>query len=170
MKKEVSKKKSVKKDLTKQDMVLLGTFIALIILVSALGLYAMNIEKIAKANSTADITVPVLEEQSESEISVEISDMQKGDTREYTLVVANYKDDKVLDKVLSYNIDITPSETANVKVYKNESSTNLLTNDDLSIENNKFKAGKKTEDTYKIIIEVTAAPQAHEKITIKISS
>lgn len=170
MKKEVVKKKKEKQEINKQDMALIGTFIALIILVSALGLYVMNIDNIQKANLVADITIPVLEAHSESELSVEVDDLAEGATKEYILAVSNYKDKTILEKAIEYDVDITPTENTIVKVYKNNSSDNLLTEDDLLIENNKLKAGKKVEDIYKIVIEATATPKEQEKITIKINS
>lgn len=165
---KMAKKLNPKED--KQDMALIGTFIALVILVSALGLYAMNLEKIKMSNSIADITIPVLESNSESELSVEVSDMEEGDTKEYILAVSNYKDKLIIEKAINYDVDITPTENTSIKVYKNDSSDNLLTEDDLLIENNKLSPDKKKEDTYRIVIEAKQTPEEDERITIKINS
>lgn len=169
MKKEVSKKKKTNKELTKQDKALVATFVGLIALVLILGIVALNLDNIYKDESS-DLVVPVLEEHAESELSVEVSDLTEGQTKEYILVVTNYKDSTVLEDTITYDLDITPTENTTIKVYKNNSSDNLLTEDDLLIENNKFKANKKTEDTYKIVIEATSTPKDNEKITIKIKS
>lgn len=164
-----SKKKKTKKEYTKQDKVLFATFIGLIILVAVLGVVALNMKNLTK-NESSDIVIPVLEENSESEISVEVSDMQQGDTKEYIFVVSNYKGSTLLDSKITYDVDITPTESTSVEVYKNDSSDNLITETDLLIENNQFENNKKTEDSYKVIIKAKNNPKEQEKITIKINS
>ena len=162
-------KKNVKKEMSKQDKTLIATFIGLIILVAVLGIVALNLDNIHK-DDNQDLVIPVLEENSESEFSVEVADLEEGATKEYILVVSNYKDKQVLEKSITYDVDITPTESVEVKVYKNSSNDNLLTEDDLLIENNKFKAKKKTEDTYKVVITAKEKPTETEKITLKINS
>ena len=162
-------KKNVKKEISKQDKTLIGTFIGLIVLVAILGIVALNLDNI-HSDDDHDLLIPVLEENSDSELSVEVNDLEKGATKEYILVVANYKDKEILEKALTYDVDITPTESVEVKVYKNESSDNLITEDDLLIENNKLKAKEKTKDTYKIVITAKQTPKETEKITIKIHS
>ena len=85
-------------------------------------------------------------------------------------VVSNFNEKEVLKKEVEYDVDVTPTENTTVKVYKNSSNDNLLTEDDLLIENNKFKAKKKTEDTYKVVITAKKKPTETEKITLKINS
>lgn len=162
-------KKNVKKEVSKQDKTLIGTFIGLIVLVAILGIVALNLDNI-HSDDDHDLLIPVLEENADSELSVEVNDLEKGATKEYILVVANYKDKEILEKALTYDVDITPTESVEVKVYKNESSDNLITEDDLLIENNKLKAKEKTKDTYKIVITAKQTPKETEKITIKIHS
>lgn len=162
-------KKNVKKEVSKQDKTLIGTFIGLIVLVAILGIVALNLDNI-HSDDDHDLLIPVLEENADSELSVEVNDLEEGATKEYILVVANYKDKEILEKTLTYDVDITPTESVEVKVYKNESSDNLITEDDLLIENNKLKAKEKTKDTYKIVITAKQTPKETEKITIKIHS
>ena len=162
-------KKNVKKEVSKQDKTLIGTFIGLIVLVAILGIVALNLDNI-HSDDEHDLLIPVLEENADSELSVEVNDLEEGATKEYILVVANYKDKEILEKTLTYDVDITPTESVEVKVYKNESSDNLITEDDLLIENNKLKAKEKTKDTYKIVITAKQTPKETEKITIKIHS
>ena len=162
-------KKNVKKEMSKQDKTLIATFIGLIILVAVLGIVALNLDNIHK-DDNQDLVIPVLEENSESELSVEVADLEEGATKEYILVVSNYKDKQVLEKSITYDVDITPTESVEVKVYKNNSSDNLITEEDLLIENNKLKAKEKTEDTYKIVIKAKQQPKKQEKINIKIHS
>lgn len=162
-------KKNVKKEMSKQDKTLIATFIGLVVLVAVLGIIALNLDNIHK-DDDQDLVIPVLEANSESELSVEVADLEEGATKEYILVVSNYKDKEILEKSITYDVDITPTESVEVKVYKNNSSDNLITEDDLLIENNKLKAKEKIEDTYKIVIKAKQQPKKQEKITIKIHS
>lgn len=166
MKKNTKKKN---KKLEKQDKMLILTFIGLIVLVAVLGIVALNLDNIYKDDSN-DLTIPILEEHSESELSVEAKDLAKDESKEYILVVTNYKEKEVLEKAITYDLDITPTENLEVKVYKNNSSDNLITENDLLIENNKLSSKKKTEDTYKIVIKAKSETKETDKITIKIHS
>lgn len=173
MKKDVSKKsknkKSNKKQYTKQEKLLLATFVGLIILVIILGVVAINMDNLTK-NNTSNIIIPILEANSENEISVEIDDMTKGDTKEYIFSVSNYKDNKMLKQNVTYSVDVIPTENVSIKLFKNGSTDNLLTKDDLLIENNNLKKSTKTEDIYKVVIKAESNPSKEEKITIKINS
>lgn len=169
MKKEVSKKKTTKKIVQKQDKALIIIFVGLIVLVIALAIVALNMKTITDREK-ANIVIPILEENSENVISIELNDMVKEDVKEYIFVVSNFKDKEILKKSIEYDVDVTPTENTTVKVYKNSSNDNLLTEDDLLIENNKFKAKNKTEDTYKVVITAKEKPAETEKITIKINS
>ena len=166
MKKE-TKKKKIKVE--KQDKMLILTLAGLVVLVIVLGIVALNLDNIYK-DTSADLTIPILEEHSDSELSVEAKDLEEGATKEYILVVTNYKEKNILSKDIEYDLDITPTENLEVKVYKNESSDNLLTENDLLIENNLLKAKKKSEDIYKIVIKAKSKTDETDKITIKIKS
>ena len=72
-------KKNVKKEMSKQDKTLIATFIGLIILVAVLGIVALNLDNIHK-DDNQDLVIPVLEENSESELSVEVADLEEGAT------------------------------------------------------------------------------------------
>lgn len=154
---------------SKQDNALLTTFIILVILVIALTVVALNMKNISNKEK-ANITIPVLEKNSESEISVDISDMNKGDKKEYIFKVTNFKDRILLNNNITYDISITPSENATVKLYKNNSDKNLISENDLLIENNKLPKKDKTSDEYHLIIEANQQPSSKEVITIKINS
>lgn len=167
MKKKTKKKTNI--DFNNQDKALLGTFIALIVLVAVLGTVVLNLDKITKDDKEI-LTIPILEQHSDSEIGIEVADMEEGTTKEYIFAVANFKDKVMLEKNTLYDIDITPTENTEIKVYKNESSDNLLTEDDLLIENNELKTNEKITDTYKVVIKAINKPKESEKITIKIHS
>ena len=167
MKKKTKKKINI--DFNNQDKALLGTFVALIILVAILGTVVLNLDEITKDDKEI-LTIPVLEKHSDSEIGIEVADMEEGSTKEYIFAVSNFKDKKVLDANTLYDIDITPTENTEIKVYKNESSDNLITENDLLIENNELKSKEKMTDTYKVVIKAIKTPKDKEKITIKIHS
>lgn len=167
VKKETNNKKKTPR--SKQDNALLGTFITLIVLVIVLAAVALNMKNIS-TNDKANIVIPVLEANSESEISVDISDMTKGDTKEYIFKVSNYKNKSVIEEDITYDIGITPSENASIKLYKNSSEKNLIDENDLLIEDNKLPKNNKTEDEYHLIIEAISNPETKDVITIKINS
>lgn len=162
------KKKFNLKDLDKQDKALLGTLALLIVLVAVLAVIALNIKN-NEQNKKANIVIPVLEEQTQNEISVDLSDMKKGETKEYIFKISNYKQAEVNEKEITYDIIITSSESAKIKLYKGDSKKNLLA-EDLNVEDNKLPKDKKTEDEYHLIIEATKEPGKTDKITLKINS
>lgn len=168
MSKEVKKQQKTTPR-TKQDNALLITFVILVILVIVLTIIAINMKN-AKEKEKANIIIPVLEKNAESEIGVDISQMKKGESKEYIFKVSNYKDKDINEEVLTYDIDVTPSEKAKIKLYKNGSNKNLIDEDDLLIEENKLPKKDKTEDEYHMIIEVTSQPDSQDKITLKIQS
>lgn len=162
-------KNSKVKKYNKQDKILIYTFIGLIALVLVLGIVVLNVDKIYK-NKKTDITIPILEEKSENQWSVDISNMEKDEEKNYFFSVSNYKDDKILKEGIPYNIEITAEDSVNISVYKNNSTKNLVTYDDMIIENNIFEKDRKTEDLYKVVIKAKTKPQKGEKLTIKINS
>ena len=166
MKKDPKKKKA---KIEKQDKVLIATFIGMIALVAILGIIALNLDNIYKDDSK-DLTIPILEEHSDSELSVEATTLEAGDIQEYILVVANYKEKELLKSDVEYDLEITSTENLKVEVYKNNSSDNLLTENDSVIEDNKLTSKKKIEDIYKIVIKAKNNTKKTDKITIKIHS
>ena len=74
------------------------------------------------------------------------------------------------DKNINYNIDITPSDKASIKLYKNDIEKNLISDTDMFIENNPLLKNKKNEDEYRMIIHVIDTPEKNDNITIKITS
>lgn len=170
MKKKAKKptKKSKMKKLDKQDKILLITLVLLIILVIALLISALNLKN--KESKKANITIPILEKQTKNEISVDLSEMASGETKEYIFKVSNFKDKVVNEKNANYNILITPSKNAIVELYKKGSTKNLVAKNVYEIENNKLPKNKKTEDEYHMIIKTTKTPNKTDKIVLKINS
>ena len=170
MKKNSKKKSNFNfKKLDKQDKALLGTMALLLILVIVLAIVALTLKNNA-ANKKANITIPILEKQTQNEISVDLSEMAAGETKEYIFKISNYKDKDVNDKAITYNIEITPNDNATIKLYKEESTKDLLAEKDYEITDNKLPKDKKTEDEYHMIIKTTKKPAKEDKITLKINS
>lgn len=168
--KKTSKKtnKEKTKKLNKQEWTLIATFIFLIVLVLALIIVVLNIKNIT-SSKTNGITIPVLEENSKNEISVDISNMNANEEKEYIFTITNYKDYDINKTQMDYDINITSPESVKIKLYKNNNEKDLLTNK-ATIENNKMQGKNKVEDEYKLVIESKKTTEKDAKITIEISS
>lgn len=162
-------KKQTNKQKTTTEKILMLIFIVMIIIVIVLAVIAINLKNKAEKEKT-NITIPIIETNSQSEISVDISEMKKGDTKEYIFKITNYKDKEIIDKKISYNIDITPSDKVSLKLYKNDIKSNIITDSDMLVENNELLKNEKNEDEYRMIIDVIETPEETDNITIKITS
>ena len=167
MKKLFRKKKPFKK-MDKQDKTLLGTFIVLTIIVIVLASIAIS-QKNAQKNENVNIIIPVLEEQTQNEISVDLSSMKPGDNKEYTFKISNYKQEEINKHKINYEIAITKAECVEIELYKGNEKENLLKNK-MVVENNILPKNKKTEDEYLLIIRTKTKPSKTDKITLKITS
>lgn len=169
MKKEVKKTANKKKKYTKQDKALLSTFIILVILVIILMVIALNMKNIANEEKV-NITIPVIEVNSQNEISVDISDMKAGEIKNYNFKITNYKDGKVNNEEINYDISIIASENVTIELYKNDSNKNIIKDKNLTIENNNLPKDKKKEENYRLVIKTKKQVSSNENITLKISS
>ncbi len=166
-----NKKFNLKK-LDKQDKALLGTLVSLLILVAVLGIVALNMkEGIEEAN----ITIPILEEASRNEISVDLADMKAGDTKEYVFNVTNFRDNDVNKKKVTYEIEVINAPCATITIKKNENSktdfqTHTIKNENTKLTDNKLPKNQKTTDTYHMTIKAIETPSKGEKITLKINN
>ncbi len=174
--KKIKKTKKFKfSKLDKQDKALLSTMAALVVLVAALSVVALNLKN-NEQNEKANIVIPMLEENAQNEISVDLADMEEGDTKEYIFKVTNYKIRDINEEKIKYSISVTPALSANIKLYKNNSNKNLIKNNTnevnstFTITNNVLAKDKKVEDSYLLIIEAKKTPTKNEKITLKINS
>ena len=172
MKKTKKTKKFKFSKLDKQDKALLTTMAALVVLVAVLAVIALNLKN-NEQNEKANIVIPVLETNTQNEISVDLTDMEKGDTKEYIFKVTNYKVRDINEKKIKYSISITPSLSASVKLYKNGSDENLIktnsngSNSTYTITKNILEKNKKDEDSYHLIIEALNSPENKDRITLK---
>ena len=127
MKKTKKTKKFKFSKLDKQDKALLTTMAGLVVLVAVLAVVALNLKN-NEQNEKANIVIPVLEENTQNEISVDMSEMKKGDTKEYIFKVTNYKVRDINEEKIKYSISVTPTLSASIKLYKNNSDDNLIKN------------------------------------------
>lgn len=161
-KKETSVKKDAKKQADKananQERALVITFILLSILVIILLVVAIVKKNQNDLKEESHITIPVLQENTTSTISINLKEYNESEETEYVFIVSNYREDDILENALDYDINITNTDEINIELYKNGSSTNLL-EEDLEVEDNKLKKDKKQEDVYRLVIE------RNEKVT-----
>lgn len=171
MKKKSKKANKINlKKLDKQDKALLGTMALLIVLVAVLAIMALGLKNNNNSNKKVNIIIPILEEKTQNEIGVDLSQMSIGETKEYIFKVSNYKSREVNKKNVKYDIVITSSENATIELYKEDSNKNLVAKENYEIKGNKLPKNKKSEDEYHMIIKVTKKPTKTDKITLKINS
>lgn len=169
MKKEVKKQAKKNRKYTNQDKALLSTFVILAILVIILIVIALNMKNIVNEEKV-NITIPVLEVNSQNEISIDISEMKVGEIKNYNFKIANYKDSNVNNEEISYDISIIASENVTIELYKNDSNKNIIKDNNLIIENNKLPKDKKKEENYRLAIKAKKQVLNNENITLKINS
>ncbi len=153
-----------KKKLVVSDIILLLIFGSLIALIVVLLLTAKK-EKEDPVNTYSDLVVPIIEEKSKNEFTVDLSAIKN---KEYTVKITNYyKEEKPIDHEISYTFEVINSKEISIELYKNDLEKDLMASlDDVSLERNILKANKKQEDLYKIV--VTSEEKLTDKDTIKI--
>lgn len=162
-------KKNTKKQTINQEKVLAIAFVLLAILVIILLIVALKQKNERKARNESHITVPVLEENTTSNISINLKEFKEENTNEYVFIVSNYRQDKINKKELEYVINITNSDNIDIKLYKNDDTTNIL-DEDLEVEDNILVKNKKQEDIYKLVITKNDKIKDSSVINIEIDS
>lgn len=166
-KKEI--KKVEDKSSAYQERALTITFILLSILVIILLVVALVKKNQNEVKEESHITIPVLQENTTSTISISLKEYNESEETEYVFVVSNFREDKILETALDYDINITNNDDIKIELYKNGGTKNLL-EEDLEIEDNKLKKDKKQEDVYRLVIERTDAITDSSEIKIEIES
>lgn len=168
MKNKKEKSKKSPKKVTNQEKALLIVFFLLCLLVIGLLIAVIRIKN--QGTNKANVLIPVLKESMESEIGVDLSSLKASEEKEYVFKIANYKGSEVNKQEIKYDINITPSESATIELYKNNSKTNLLADNNYKLLDNVLMKNKKTEDEYHLLIKMKSKPINNDKITIIISS
>ena len=155
----MTNKKSIKKRVSSNkksisEKIMFAIFCLLLILVIVLGIVAINKKNSTKATGRANITIPIIEENSQNELSIDISNMKKGEEKEYIFKITNTQDNNINKVTLKYSIKFTKPSSVTLSLYKNDTDKNLLLNqDNLVLSNNKLLRNKKQTDIYKLIIK-----------------
>lgn len=157
-----------KKKLVLGDVVLLIIFGGLIALIISLILTVAKNEK-EPQNVFADLIVPVIEEKSYNEFSINLAEIKDN---KYIIKVTNYRKENIINiKEVSYNLEVINKENVEIELYKNEIKDNLISkNNSVLIEKNMLKASKKQEDVYKIVVVDDKKLTSKDTLKIIISS
>lgn len=151
------------------DLLLSVVFLGLLILTIFLGYKVKDTKKNYNEYIRASIVVPVLSKDTNNNISVDIENMKKGDSKSYTFKVANNKDNNINPEEVVYALQLINTENVNVEVYKNDSKENILPESNIILDN-KLVADKEQIDTYTLKITAINNTKDKELITIKIVS
>lgn len=168
---EVNEKTVVKDEVTSnQEKALLVTFIILAVLVVLLFIVVIRQNKTVKITEDSHITIPVLQEETESSIKIDLTEFENNEDTEYVFIVSNYRGDKKIKKSLEYDLEIVNEYDIDLELYKNEGTTNLLQYERDEVEDNKLFKNRKQEDIYKLIIKGNNKAQDKAEIIIKVES
>lgn len=167
MKKQKSKKTS--KDLLNSVKNLTIVFILLLILVIFLFILCVIKYKESKENEFANMVIPVYELNTDYEFNINAKTLSE--VNEYVFKITNYKKGKINTKKIPYKIEIKNDTNSKIKVTKNDSNKNLMTNKkETIIDQNTLKIDKKENIYYHIKITKSANLTAKDLIYIKITN
>ncbi len=173
--KEVNKKVKKKKlkiiPKEKNERILFIIFIVLLISVIALAFITVDKKKEYEAKQT-DITIPIIEENVNNTLNVDISNLSKGALKEYKFKITNYKDKKVNSEKLVYNIYVDALENdVTIKLYKSGNEKNLFKDlKKYEISNVSLPKNKKSDDLYTLIVKASSNIENKKSVEIKITS
>ena len=168
-KKPKKARKKIKINMDKTDIILVIVLILLVILNIFLTVKAIKQSKLEKEQVHTMITIPVLGEQTNNEISVDIANMKKGDTKDYSFKVANNKDKSINDEEVIYGLQLVYEDGIEVEVYKNNGKDNILPENNIILDN-KLKAKEEQEDIYTLKIKANKKTENKKLLTIKVIS
>ena len=166
-------KKKTKKSKWKltPDKILLLVFLVLLIVVIILGIKAFTMRDTGIDSVEADIVIPVIEENTNNTIQVDLSEMSIGGLQEYIFKVSNYKGKTTAQEDQTYNITFANIDGVSLKLYKNNGEEDLLENlEDLTVGNQKLQGRKQTVDLYRLIIRNNKKMNEKASLAITISS
>ena len=166
---KTTKKTPENKQNNNQEKVLAIAFVALAILVIILLIIALNQKNARKAKEESHITIPVLDENTKSHITINLKEFKEANENEYIFIVSNYREGKINKQELEYVLNIKNSDNVDIKLFKNDSNKNIL-EDDLEIEDNKLQKDKKQEDIYRLVITKNDKIKDDSVIDIEVDS
>ena len=169
MKKNSNKKKKIKKNIDKVDIIMLGVIVllGLVILISGVKLIksVTSNPKEVKAN----IVIPVLEKDTGSTIILSMNEFN--DNSKYIFKVNNYRNKNVNKEEINYTVYVNNEDETDIIINKNDSDVNLAQEGKtFKIENNKLKSNKKQTDIYTVKINSKKNIKKDSKVRISIES
>ena len=168
-KKPKKARKKIKINMDKTDIIIVIVLILLVILNIFLTVKVIKQSKLENKQVHTMITIPVLGEQTNNEISVDIANMKKGDTKDYSFKVANNKDKSINDEEVIYGLQLVYEDGIEVEVYKNNGKDNILPENNIILDN-KLKAKEEQEDIYTLKIKANKKTENKKLLTIKVIS
>lgn len=168
-KKPKKARKKINLNLDRTDIILVIVLVLLAILNTFLTVKVIKQSKLEKEQVHTMITIPVLGEQTNNEISVDIANMKKGETKDYSFKVANNKDNNINQEEVIYGLQLVYEDGIEVEVYKNDNNDNILPKNNIILDN-KLKAKEEQEDIYTLKIKANKKTEDKKLLTIKVIS
>lgn len=161
----MSKKKKKKK--IDSNFILCIVFVLLLILVIILSIMVASKEKESKKKESANIVIPVYDENNQSSVTINAINLDK----DYVIKVTNYKKNSINKKSLKYNIDVVNATSTNVVVKKGKNGSNLMTNKkETVIKDEVLQPNKKENIYYHVSVTNKNKVKDKETIVVKINS
>ncbi len=166
-KKRINKKKE--KDTTSK--ILLGIFLCLCVVVFVLATIMIT-ENASNRKNKYDIQVPITEEELTSPIDIKINmeEVEKNQSKEYRIQAVNYVDDKINDKIITYQIKVTPSKNSkiDIELYSNKDNFELL-DGKKKITGQRLSKNKKEKIIYTLKLTQRQQPKKDEYVAVEIA-
>ena len=113
--------------------------------------------------------IPVYEKGQTNELDVNMYEL--ANSKEYSIKIANYKNDKVNEEELEYSITVVNESDAYIKITKDKDTKNLMVDQDSTIiEGMKLGNKEKEYSIYHFSVIDKSKVKKDEKIHIKIVS
>lgn len=167
-KKKTTTKKTEKKFFINGDNYLYYIFFALLIFVIFLGIRIHFVKK-TKSIYGGDLIIPVMEKSTNDELTINLKELSN--RKEYVINITNFKNKKINKEEIDYKIIVTNPTSSKIKITKNYSEENLITDQkETTIDNQKLRAKTKHSNKYHISVTDAKKIKKNDKITIKIYS
>lgn len=122
------------------------TFCGLLVLVIGLLIACIIMNNEAENNKYANMTIPVYEEGSNYEFSINAKTLSETD--EYIFKVVNYKGKSINKEKIKYRIEINNETDSKIEVTMNNDKTNLMKDEKSTILEEKELSNKTKENVY----------------------
>ncbi len=153
------------------EVILLVVLIIMIIVTATLGYKVYERKKSHVNVIKSSIVVPLLGKDTNNQISIDISNMKKGDTKKYSFKVSNSKDNNINSEEVLYalQLELEDNSSVDIELYKNNEDKNILPENKIVIDN-KLAANEEQTDTYLVKIKANKRTKDKDLITVNIIS